>query len=354
MRLQELITTLNETIKVGDHFDFELDDIVIESTVVDIIDGNVVVEADDVALTYLLREFNLSENEDDMEQLKFLNSRIEGARRIGDNKNAEKYMEMAKKIADRLGVKYRIGPSGLIFAHRGVDEIKNPGWRVGDDARPLAKFNPNPMKIGPGNSKDDFKYTRHVPRGNDKNTKWAIEQDVVKSNFNLVNKLFQDGQYFKAKEILGQLINIARVLSKKENTEAEVDEIKNKVSQWLERIRNKQTKTGSVRSSEPSTGSSDFAKNYLNPANRPYRRGMEEAKYQGKEVPLGKKLPGDVKKSKVYVRKPDGKVVKVNFGDKKMRIKKSNPKRRKGFRARHNCKNPGPRWRARYWSCKSW
>ncbi len=83
--------------------------------------------------------------------------------------------------------------------------------------------------------------------------------------------------------------------------------------------------------------------------------GIEtEAKYHGKEVPLGKKLPGDVKKSKVYVRKPNGKIVKVNFGDKKMRIKKSNPARRKSFRARHNCKNPGPRWKARYWSCRSW
>jgi len=81
---------------------------------------------------------------------------------------------------------------------------------------------------------------------------------------------------------------------------------------------------------------------------------IDEAKYHGKEVPLGKKLPGDVKKSKVYVRKPNGKIVKVNFGDKNMRIKKSNPKRRKSFRARHNCKNPGPRWKARYWSCRSW
>ncbi len=81
---------------------------------------------------------------------------------------------------------------------------------------------------------------------------------------------------------------------------------------------------------------------------------VDEAEYHGKEVPLGKKLPGDVKKSKVYVRKPNGKVVKVNFGDKKMRIKKSNPARRKSFRARHNCKNPGPRWKARYWSCRSW
>jgi hypothetical protein len=81
---------------------------------------------------------------------------------------------------------------------------------------------------------------------------------------------------------------------------------------------------------------------------------IDEAKYQGREVPLGKKMAGDVKKSKVYVRKPNGKIVKVNFGDKKMKIKKSNPARRKSFRARHNCKNPGPRWKARYWSCRSW
>lgn len=81
---------------------------------------------------------------------------------------------------------------------------------------------------------------------------------------------------------------------------------------------------------------------------------LDEAKYQGREVPLGKPMKGDVKKSKVYVKKPNGTVVKVNFGDKKMRIKKSNPKRRKSFRARHNCANPGPRWKARYWSCRAW
>jgi hypothetical protein len=81
---------------------------------------------------------------------------------------------------------------------------------------------------------------------------------------------------------------------------------------------------------------------------------MTEAEYQGRKVALGKPMAGDVKKSKVYVRKPNGKVVKVNFGDKNMKIKKSNPKRRKSFRARHNCANPGPRWKARYWSCRAW
>ena len=82
---------------------------------------------------------------------------------------------------------------------------------------------------------------------------------------------------------------------------------------------------------------------------------LTEAEYHGHKVPLGKPMRGDVKKSKVYVRDPKtGNVKKVNFGDKKMRIKKSIPGRRKSFRARHNCDNPGPRTKARYWSCRAW
>ena len=87
---------------------------------------------------------------------------------------------------------------------------------------------------------------------------------------------------------------------------------------------------------------------------------LEEAVYQGKTVKLNKPTRGDVKKFKVYVnsgkkdKKGRIKAKKVNFGDKKMRIKKSNPKRRKSFRARHNCANPGPKTKARYWSCKKW
>jgi hypothetical protein len=81
---------------------------------------------------------------------------------------------------------------------------------------------------------------------------------------------------------------------------------------------------------------------------------QNEAEYQGRNVPLGKPMAGDVKKSKVYVKNAKGNVVKVNFGDPNMKIKKSNPKRRKSFRARHNCANPGPRTSARYWSCRAW
>ena len=87
-----------------------------------------------------------------------------------------------------------------------------------------------------------------------------------------------------------------------------------------------------------------------------------EAEYQGRKVKLNKPMQGDVKKFKVYVKDPKtGNVKKVNFGHggssvkgKTMRIRKSNPKARKSFRARHNCANPGPKTKARYWSCKKW
>ena len=92
---------------------------------------------------------------------------------------------------------------------------------------------------------------------------------------------------------------------------------------------------------------------------------FEEAEYRGRKVKLNKPMRGDVKKFKVYVKDPKtGNVRKVNFGhggtsakrrgEKTMKIKKSNPKRRKSFRARHNCDIPGPKTKARYWSCRMW
>ena len=87
---------------------------------------------------------------------------------------------------------------------------------------------------------------------------------------------------------------------------------------------------------------------------------LREAEYQGRKVKLNKIMQGDAKKFKVYVKNDKGNVVKVNFGqggDAKggtMRIRKSNPKARKAFRARHNCDNPGPKYKARYWSCRKW
>lgn len=86
-----------------------------------------------------------------------------------------------------------------------------------------------------------------------------------------------------------------------------------------------------------------------------YNVKMNEAKYKGRTVPLNKPMQGDVKKFKVYVKNPKtGNVKKVNFGDPNMRIKKSNPKRRKSFRARHKCATAKDKTSARYWSCRKW
>ena len=83
---------------------------------------------------------------------------------------------------------------------------------------------------------------------------------------------------------------------------------------------------------------------------------LNEAEYKGRKVKLGKPFltPGGPKKRSVYVKNDKGNVVKVNFGDPNMRIKVQSPKHRKSFRARHNCQNPGPRWKPKFWSCKAW
>ena len=80
------------------------------------------------------------------------------------------------------------------------------------------------------------------------------------------------------------------------------------------------------------------------------------SEYQGRKVTLNKpfRTPDGPKKFSVYVKNQKGNVVKVNFGDPNMEIKRDDPARRRSFRARHNCDNPGPKWKARYWSCKKW
>jgi len=83
--------------------------------------------------------------------------------------------------------------------------------------------------------------------------------------------------------------------------------------------------------------------------------GLQEAEYQGKKVKLNDPIRGGSKKFYVYVKNDQGNIVKVSLGDTTgLSIKRDNPARRKSFRARHNCDNPGPKWKARYWSCYQW
>ena len=87
-----------------------------------------------------------------------------------------------------------------------------------------------------------------------------------------------------------------------------------------------------------------------------YDHIVEESEYQGKKVKLNdpKRASDGKKKFYVYVKNEKGNVVKVGFGDPNMEIKRDDPARRKAFRARHNCDDPGPKWKARYWSCYQW
>ena len=87
-----------------------------------------------------------------------------------------------------------------------------------------------------------------------------------------------------------------------------------------------------------------------------YDGEAKAAEYQGRKVTLNKpfRTSDGPKKFAVYTKNESGNVVIVRFGDPNMKIKKNIPERRKSFRARHNCDNPGPKWKARYWSCKAW
>ena len=104
-------------------------------------------------------------------------------------------------------------------------------------------------------------------------------------------------------------------------------------------------------------GKAADTKAYLSP--EMYEKLKKEGKaaeYKGKKVKLNKpfRTPDGPKKFSVYVKNDKDNVVKVNFGDPNMEIKRDDPERRKSFRARHKCDNPGPKWKARYWSCWQW
>mgnify|MGYP003330293496 CR=1 FL=1 len=104
----------------------------------------------------------------------------------------------------------------------------------------------------------------------------------------------------------------------------------------------------------------EFSEKCCDECDEQFDHVITEAEYQGRKVELNKIMQGDAKKFKVYVKNPKGNVVKVNFGQGgkakggTMRIRKSNPAARKSFRARHNCDNPGPKHKARYWACRTW
>jgi hypothetical protein len=167
---------------------------------------------------------------------------------------------------------------------------------------------------------------------------WALGGAALIAAITGINK-YEASQMMKNDPQLAKLAHFREVAQQK-GDEAKVQELDDRIKQTLDHL----TVTG------------DEVRDEMGRPVDPQYESVEidEAEYQGHKVTLNKPTSGDVKKSKVYVKKPNGKVVKVNFGDPNMRIKKNSPSHRKSFRARHHCENPGPKWKARYWSCKAW
>jgi hypothetical protein len=297
----EVWRTPRESFEIGDAFDISIsEDFEIGAEIVDILEDGVVVELDDVAIDYLSRQgFTFEEGELVEEKQKGLDGKVcwKGYKRMGTKMKGGKRVDNCVKMGEDLDEYFQFEfPKGKDRGPRdhGTDELARREKTMGKGG--LAK-----------DARDYKEKDKYGDAYKIKGPKGKLPEDSVEES----GLQYYTGKKKYGKEGMAALAAAGR----KGASEEELGRIKDKYK----------------------------------------KEDLElEAEYQGREVPLGKPMQGDVKKSKVYVKNPQGNVVKVNFGDKKMKIKKSNPKRRKSFRARHNCKNPGPRHKARYWSCRAW
>ena len=307
----------DESFEIGDAFGISFsEDHEIATEIVDILDDGIVIELDDAALEMLTNEgIHFLEGEvvtEDKQKGVDGKACWKGYKRMGTKQKGGKTVDNCVKVGENFEISEKAPPGDK--AERMVKHIKQgyaDDGKLTDKEKSIAyatawkHHNKKNEDHGPEDPEDPVNYGEYDREG-----------DMAKDDLRTINSA--------SKELYD-------ILDANENLPEWVQAKITKAVDYIDTVR-------------------DYMK-----ANK-YEEDfdIDEAKYQGREVPLGKKMAGDVKKSKVYVRKPNGNIVKVNFGDKKMRIKKSNPARRKSFRARHNCKNPGPRWKARYWSCRSW
>jgi len=306
-----------ESFEIGDEFGISFsEDHEIATTIVDILEDGIVIELDDTALEMLINE-----------GLTFLEGEV-----VNEEKQKGVDGKACWKGYKRMGTKQKGGKTVDNCVKMGEDAIEESGLQYYTGVK---KHGEEYMKKAAAAGREGASQ-KELGALKDKYSKAHKNEDHGPEN---PDADYNQGEYDRegdmAKDQLRTIDSAAEelyaIISANENLP---EWVQKKITLAMDYI--------------------DTARDYLKSNKYAEDQEVGEAKYQGKEVPLGKKLPGDVKKSKVYVRKPNGNIVKVNFGDKKMRIKKSNPKRRKSFRARHNCKNPGPRWKARYWSCRSW
>jgi hypothetical protein len=301
-----------ESFEVGDEFGISFsEDHEIATTIVDILEDGIVIELDDLAIEMLTNEgLNFLEGELVEDKQKGVDGKAcwKGYKRMGTKQKGGKTVDNCVKMGEDLDESGLQRYTGIKkYGKDGFEALQKAGREGADEEEK-------------GRIKDKFlKKEDHGPENPDAPVNYGEydrEGDMAKDDLRTIDDAAEE------------LYSILRA--------------DDNLPEW---VQSKITKAVDYI---------DTARDYMKAQNYEEDTQTDEAKYQGREVPLGKKMAGDVKKSKVYVRKPNGNIVKVNFGDKKMRIKKSNPARRKSFRARHNCANPGPRHKARYWSCRSW
>jgi hypothetical protein len=357
----------SEDIKLHDSFDLELNEnFVIETGVVGFTeDGGVILHLDEDALEFLGFHGILNESEQFDEYMKLGGGgdAAEGGTRVM-GEGIENWGPVGNAVANRIMRQHpdALGKYGLDAV---MDAIEDVDSYVGD----VEEIGSSDVSIWVRDVLDSL--SRNSERQQSKDDGWdpniddrdqidelsAIkrlahgEQEVDEGLGKMllggaaliaaiagVNK-YEANQMMKNDPQLAKLAHFREVAQQK-GDDSKVQELDDRIKQTLDHL--------NITGDEVRDQSG-------NPVDPQYESvEMDEAEYHGRKVPLGKPMQGDVKKSKVYVRKPNGKVVKVNFGDKNMRIKKNSPGHRKSFRARHHCENPGPRWKARYWSCRAW
>jgi hypothetical protein len=308
----------SESFEIGDEFGISFsEDHEISTTIIDILEDGIVIELDDAAMEMLTNE-GLTFLEGEIvteEKQKGVDGKAcwKGYKRMGTKQKGGKTVDNCVKVGESLDISEKAPPGDK--AERMVRHIKK-GYA--DDGQLTKK------------EKGIAYATAWKQHNKEKNEDHGPENPEAPVNY---------GEYDRegdmAKDQLRTIDDAAEELYSILDANENLPEwVQKKITLAVDYI--------------------DTARDYMKSNKYAEDIQTDEAEYQGRKVQLGKKMAGDVKKSKVYVKNPQGRVVKVNFGDKKMRIKKSNPARRKSFRARHNCANPGPRHKARYWSCRSW
>jgi hypothetical protein len=345
------------TPSIGDVFEIEIarEEIVIESTVVGYMDDGIVIEADDTMMKILMHVGYLTEDSN-------MPTARDSVSPIHSNVNRDKSND------DDLEKNYMDKDSGATPPARPT--------RNAMDAKPLTepknKKDPQDYMVheapegwGQDQTMDDGSVMKYDAKSNSYSQSSPATKPNPNTSMSVVNTMRtrQTDATKKGPTYSQDFSSTSLARDPKTGTgeyhttrstgndNYEQDYQKNVSKPWMDYTFNKAKHDADTMLRDPND--TEYRSSPQGPM-APFRATTNEAEYQGRKVALGKPMAGDVKKSKVYVKNAKGNVVKVNFGDPNMTIKKSNPKRRKSFRARHNCANPGPRTSARYWSCRAW